>query len=86
MGDFKASGAEIVDPITIPKINELLAKRSGGPGDTDKSFKNYYGRSAKPPFKSPQEAIAAPEFAKVVKRSQDRFKKKSRCHETLRES
>ena len=75
ISELKAAGAEIVDPIVIPKIKELLAKRSGGPGDTDQSFKNYYGRSANPPFKTPQEVIAAPDFAKVVKRSQDRFKR-----------
>jgi amidase len=75
ISELKAAGADIVDPITIPKIKELLVKRSGGPGDTDESFKNYYGRSANPPFKTPQEVIAAPDFAKVVKRSQDRFKR-----------
>ena len=73
--ELKAAGAEIVDPIVIPKIKELLAKRSGGPGDTDQSFKNYYGRSARAPFKTPEEAIASLDFAKVVKRSQDRFKR-----------
>jgi amidase len=73
--DLKANGAEIIDPITIPKLNELMAKRSSGPGDSDKSFQNYYGRSVNPPFKSRAEVIAAPEFSKVVRRSQDRFKK-----------
>jgi amidase len=76
VGELKAAGAEIIDPIVIPKIKELLAKRSGGPGDTDQSFKNYYGRSANPPFKTPEEAIASPEFAKVVKRSRERFGRK----------
>jgi len=75
VGELKAAGAEIVDPIAIPKIKELLAKRSGGPRETDQSFKNYYGRSASAPFKTPEEAIASPDFGKVVKRSQDRFKR-----------
>ncbi len=75
VGELKAAGAEIIDPIVIPKVKELLAKRSGGPGETEQSFKNYYGRSANPPFKSPQEVIASPDFAKVVKRSQDRFQR-----------
>src|SRR5262249_57190420 len=66
--ELRAAGADIVDPIVIPKIKELLAKRSGGPGETDESFKNYYGRSAKPPFKTPAEAIASPDFAKAIKR------------------
>jgi amidase len=87
VGELKAAGAEIIDPIVIPKIKELLAKRSGGPGDTEQSFKNYYGRSANPPFKTPQEAIASPEFAKVVKRSQERFKRNpdaTKHYESLR--
>ena len=87
VGELKAAGAEIVDPIVIPKIKELLAKRSGGPGETEQSFKNYYGRSAKSPFKSPQEVIASPDFAKVVKRSQDRFKRNpdaAKHYESLR--
>ena len=35
VADLEAAGAEVVDPIVIPKINELLAKRSGGPGEAD---------------------------------------------------
>src|SRR6266540_2353062 len=87
VGELRAAGAEIVDPIVIPQIKELLAKRSGGPGDSDQSFQNYYGRSANPPFKTPEEVIASPDFAKVVKRSQERFKRKpdaSKHYESLR--
>lgn len=75
IADLKSAGAVLVDPVAIPKIKELLAKRSGGPGDTDQSFKNYYGRSAKAPFKTAQDVIAAPDFTKVVKHSQERFKR-----------
>ena len=75
VGELKAAGAEIVDPVAVPKIKELLAKRSAGPGETDRSFANYYGRSAKRPFQNPQEAAASPDFARVVKRSQERFKR-----------
>jgi amidase len=87
IGELKAAGAEVVDPVVIPKVKELLAKRSGGPGETDQSFKDYYGRSANPPFKTPAEAIASPDFAKVVKRSQDRFKRNpdaTKHYESLR--
>ncbi len=75
VGELRPAGAEIVDPIVIPKIKELLAKRAGAPGETKQSFANYYGRSAKPPFQTPQEAAASADFAKVVKRSQERFKR-----------
>jgi amidase len=87
VGELKAAGAEIVDPIVIPKIKELLVKRSGGPGETDQSFNNYYGRSGHPPFKSREEVIASPDFAKVVKRSQERFKRNpdaTKHYESLR--
>jgi amidase len=75
VGELKSAGAEIIDPIAIPKIKELLAKRSVAPGETDQSFANYYGRSAKRPFQTPLEATKAPDFGKVVKRSQERFKR-----------
>ncbi len=75
VSELKTAGAEVIDPIVIPKIKELLAKRSSAPGETDQSFKNYFGRSAKPPFKTPEEAIASPGFTKVVRRSQERFKR-----------
>jgi amidase len=75
VGELKSAGAEIIDPVVIPKVKELLAKRSGAPGDTDKSFENYFGRSAHAPFQSREQVMAAPDFAKVVKHSQDRFKR-----------
>jgi Asp-tRNA(Asn)/Glu-tRNA(Gln) amidotransferase A subunit family amidase len=87
VGELEAAGAEIIDPIVIPKIKELLAKRSGGPGDSDQSFKNYYGRSAKAPFKTAQDVIASSDFAKVVKHSQERFKRNpdtTKHYESLR--
>ena len=86
VADLKANGAEIIDPITIPKLNELMAKRSSGPGESDKSFQDYYGRSANPPFKSREEVIAAPEFAKVVRRFAGSFQEKPRSNEPLRAS
>ena len=87
VAELRRAGAEIVDPVVIPGIKELLAKRAGGPGETDESFKNYFGRSTNPPFKTPDEAAASPDFAKVVKRSQDRFKRKpdaSKHYESLK--
>jgi len=45
----------------------MLAKRSGNPTDGDESFKIFFGRSANPPFKSRQELVRAPDFAKVYR-------------------
>ena len=74
VADLQAAGAEVVDPVEIPQLNELLAKRSWNPTNGDEAFKLYYGRSAKRPFESRQEAIASPDFAKVHYNAQNRWK------------
>jgi Asp-tRNA(Asn)/Glu-tRNA(Gln) amidotransferase A subunit family amidase len=73
VADLKAAGAEIIDPIIIPDLRELLAKRAGSFADDEEAFRNYFGRSAAAPYKSRAEAMKSPEFAKVVKGSQQRW-------------
>lgn len=73
VGDLKAAGAEIIDPIVIPDLNALLAKRATSASDEDEAFRVWLGRSAQPPYRSRQEAMNAPEFQKVLKRSRDRW-------------
>ncbi len=73
IADLKAAGAEIVDPIVIPKLKVLLAKRAGSFTDEEESFTNYLSRSAKPPYSSREEAKSSPDFAKVTKRSRERW-------------
>ena len=73
VGELKAAGAVIVDPVVIPNLKELLAKRAGSFTDEEESFRRYVSRSATPPYKSRAEAAASPNFSKVVKRSRDRF-------------
>ena len=67
VAELKAAGAEVIDPIVIPKLKELLAKRAGSPTDADESFKVYFGRSANPPFKSRTALVQSPDFAKVFR-------------------
>lgn len=77
VGELKAAGAELVDPIVIPKLNELLAKRAENPTAGEEAFSIYYGRNSNPPFKSRAEAMAAPEFAKVFPGAKNRLKTNS---------
>jgi amidase len=72
--EIRAAGAEVIDPVVIPKLKELLAKRAAGPGEGEQSFKNYFGRSKNPPFRSMAEAVASPVFAKVSRNAQNRMK------------
>jgi Asp-tRNA(Asn)/Glu-tRNA(Gln) amidotransferase A subunit family amidase len=73
IGELKAAGAVIVDPVIIANLNELLAKRAGSFSDEEASFDRYFSRNTKRPYKSRAEAAAAPDFPKVVKRSRERF-------------
>ena len=73
MAELKASGAVIVDPIIIANLTELLAKRAGSFTDEEESFNRYFSRNGKRPYNSRAEAVAAPDFPKVSKRSRERF-------------
>jgi amidase len=73
VAELKAAGAVIVDPVVIPKLKELLAKRAGSFTDEEESFANYLSRSATPPYKSREEAKNSPNFPKVSKRSRERW-------------
>src|SRR5437867_855852 len=74
VGELKAAGATLLDPITIPKLNQLLATRIAGPTEMSDAFKVFAGRSAKPPFKSLEEMLKAPGFEKVVPYAQNRLR------------
>ncbi|HEX9444720.1 MAG TPA: amidase family protein [Candidatus Binatia bacterium] len=73
VAEMKKAGAEIVDPVVIPNLNALLAKRSGSYVNAEDGFKLYFGRSARAPFASRQEATKSPDFPKVMRRSQQRW-------------
>ena len=73
VGDLKTAGAVIVDPVVIPNLKVLLAKRAGSFADDEESFREYFGRSGKPPYASRREAMQSPDFQKVVKGSRERW-------------
>jgi len=72
---LRAAGADIVDPIVIPQLRELLASRAGSFTEDEEAFQRYFGRSAHPPFPSRAAVASSPDFAKVVRRSQERWQR-----------
>ena len=44
VAELKTAGATLVDPITIPKLNELLAKRASSPTEVAEAFKVFLVR------------------------------------------
>ncbi len=73
VAELKAAGAELVDPVVIPKVKDSLTKRSGSPTGAEDAFKVYFGRSKTSPYKSREEASRSPDYPKVIKRSQNRW-------------
>jgi len=73
VADLKNAGAEVIDPIVIPNLKPLLAKRAGSFTDEEEGFRNFLGRSKKPPYQSRAEAMQSPDFQKVVKGSRERW-------------
>jgi Asp-tRNA(Asn)/Glu-tRNA(Gln) amidotransferase A subunit family amidase len=66
IGELRAAGAVVVDPIVIPDLQQLLANRGGRPGDNAEAFANYFGRSRDPPFASIEAMMAAPEYGRLT--------------------
>ena len=63
--ELEGAGAVVVDPVTIPQLKELMAKRASGP-DAEPAWDLYFGRSAHPPYKSREEMLASPDFEHVI--------------------
>jgi Asp-tRNA(Asn)/Glu-tRNA(Gln) amidotransferase A subunit family amidase len=69
---LKAGGATVVDPIEIPRLNELLARRGAGGGEgLGDGGAEYFARNPASPFKTSEDVRKSPEYSKVVRRRSD---------------
>jgi amidase len=73
VAELRAAGAEIVDPIVIPDLKALLAKRVFSTVERDQGFKLYFSGSANPPFASREDVSASPLFGELMKLTRDRW-------------
>jgi Asp-tRNA(Asn)/Glu-tRNA(Gln) amidotransferase A subunit family amidase len=73
VGELRAAGAEIVDPIVIPDLKPLLAQRAFSAEERKANFKVYFGSARNAPFASREEILASPLFPKLGKRTRDRW-------------
>jgi Asp-tRNA(Asn)/Glu-tRNA(Gln) amidotransferase A subunit family amidase len=65
IGELRATGAEIVDPVVIPDLNALLATRTRSVEDDDAAYELYF-KGGKTPFPTRADAMASPLFADVT--------------------
>jgi Asp-tRNA(Asn)/Glu-tRNA(Gln) amidotransferase A subunit family amidase len=68
IAELKAAGAEVVDPIEIPNLNELLAKRASDPATRGDGAKNYFSRNPNSPYKTAEDLANSPDYGKVRQR------------------
>jgi amidase len=72
VAELKAAGAIVVDPIVIPRLNELLARRGAGNGEgTGDGAAVYFARNPSSPFKTMSDVRNSPDYGKVMRRSSD---------------
>ncbi|MBK17652.1 MAG: amidase [Rhodospirillaceae bacterium] len=72
--DLANAGADIVDPVEIPGLNDLLAQRARSNDDENQSYADYAAGTANPPFKSRAEIMASPLFKETAHGVQLRWK------------
>ena len=65
--ELAGCGAEIVDPVDIPDLAELMATRANDRAEEDASFVEYVSGSAASPFASRDEAMASPLYAETFR-------------------
>jgi Asp-tRNA(Asn)/Glu-tRNA(Gln) amidotransferase A subunit family amidase len=70
--ELRRAGAHVIDPIVIPELKALLAKRARSPED-DEAMYNLYTAGTAAPFKKRSDVSGSPLFMKVVPGSQKRF-------------
>jgi Asp-tRNA(Asn)/Glu-tRNA(Gln) amidotransferase A subunit family amidase len=77
IADLRAAGAEVVDPVVIPRLNELLATRymggGGGAGGGGLSAAEvYFARNPNSPFKNQKDLEKSPDYGKIRRRPSER--------------
>jgi amidase len=64
--ELKAAGAILVDPIVIPNLRLLLAKRATNPTRADESLRLYLARNSNSPFKTREDIAKSPDLSKSL--------------------
>lgn len=66
VAELRAAGAIVVDPIVVPDLRTLLAKRATNPDVADEAMRRYLSRNPNSPFKSRDDIARSPDMAKSI--------------------
>jgi Asp-tRNA(Asn)/Glu-tRNA(Gln) amidotransferase A subunit family amidase len=72
VAELRRAGAQVIDPVVIPDLKALLAKRARSAEDDEVMYKLYTAGTAAP-FPKRSDVAASPLFKEVVPGSQKRF-------------
>ena len=72
VSDLRQAGAEIVDPVVIPDLKALIAKRARSVEDDDLMFELFF-KGGKAPFATRADAMDSPLFQKVTNSARKRW-------------
>ena len=64
VAELKDRGAILVDPVVIPKLKELLAKRVNNPVTQDEALRLYLARTPNSPIKTREDIAKSPDLDK----------------------
>jgi Asp-tRNA(Asn)/Glu-tRNA(Gln) amidotransferase A subunit family amidase len=65
VNELKGAGAVVVDPIEIPNIRALLAKRATDPDITEASTERWLARNPNSPYKTRADVFHSPDYSKA---------------------
>jgi Asp-tRNA(Asn)/Glu-tRNA(Gln) amidotransferase A subunit family amidase len=66
LAELKAAGAIMIDPVVIPNLKTLLAKRATNPAMADESLRLYLARNPNSPFRTRDDIAKSPELLKSI--------------------
>jgi amidase len=72
VAELQEAGAVMVDPVAIPDLRALLAKRARSPADADAMYEHYV-KGTVAPFRTRSEVSESSDFERVVSNSQKRW-------------
>jgi Asp-tRNA(Asn)/Glu-tRNA(Gln) amidotransferase A subunit family amidase len=64
LAELRAAGAILVDPISIPNLKTLLAKRVGNSIAADEALRLYLARNPNSPYKTREDYVKSPDIEK----------------------
>jgi amidase len=65
VGELKEAGAVVLDPVEIPNVKTLIAKRATDPDITEQSLEHYLSRNPNSPYKTRDDVFHSPKYQNI---------------------